>query len=65
MIVPDKVKILRGKYKGFDGYMLCYTEPHHLSGGKRRAQIRVFGFGNHRTLLMHDDGYEVINYKSL
>lgn len=63
MLVPDKVEVRRGKYKGLTGYLLCYTKPHHLSGDKRRAQIRVFGFGDHRTILMHDDGYEVLTYR--
>ena len=59
---PEQVKILRGKYKGQIGWWCCFTEPHHLSTSKRRAQIRVYG-ANHRTLLLQESGYEILTYQ--
>ena len=64
MKFPDQVKILRGKYKGRVGLWACYTTPHPLASNKRRSQVRVSGF-DARTLLMHDESFEIISYKVL
>lgn len=57
--LPDKVKVLRGKYKGHDGWFCCFIERHPLSP-ERRAQIRVYGGNGPRTLLLNESGYQVV-----
>lgn len=62
MLLPDKVKILRGKYQGHDGWFCCFTDKHELSSEKR-AQIRVYGLPDlpcMRTLLINESGYQVL-----
>lgn len=52
------VRILSGKYKGYVGAFLHYTENHHLSS-KRRCAIRINTGYSPRTLLINQKNLEV------
>ena len=65
MILPDKVRILRGKFKGKVAYWQCYVDSHPLSS-ERRSQLRIYGLPYlpcSKTVLMNESGFEVLTTK--
>jgi hypothetical protein len=53
----DYVYLLTGKYQGFEGIVVCYTEPHPQSSHKR-LQIKVQTGLGWKTLLVNEDNME-------
>lgn len=51
----DRVTIRRGKYVGYQGIVDYVADKHPLSS-KNRYAVRVYGFGEARTLLINEDG---------
>lgn len=55
MFSPNtKVKILTGRYTGYTGYVVCYTDRHKLSSYDR-LQVSVQTGMGWKTLLMNEN----------
>lgn len=62
---PNKVKILRGKFKDKVAYWQYYVEKHPLSS-ETRSQIRVYSLPytpHMKTILINESGFEVLTWK--
>lgn len=58
-----KVKVNTGKYKGKDGYFICWTGKHPLSS-QRRAQIQVQTGLGWITLLINENNFTFLNHNA-
>lgn len=57
MIEHKEVVVNTGKYKGYVGLFICWTEPHKLSSEKR-AQIRLQTGLGWVTLLINESNFK-------